>query len=161
MRAWFESLEERERVMVLTAAVFVVVAVFWFGIWTPLDSGQRSVSARVATWKVSLAELRPLKGQIQAGDSSQPVSAGQDQSLIVIVDNTLRQRGLNTALQRSQPTPAGDGIRIEFESVAFDDLMLWLGDVNRQFGLQIQSGNFSSASGDIPGRVNSSLTLQR
>lgn len=161
MRAWFESLAERERVMVSSAAVFVVIAVFWFGIWTPLESGQQSVSARVATWTVSLAELRPLKGQIQAGDSGQPVQAGQDQSLIVIVDNSLRQRGLNTALQRSQPTPAGDGIRVEFESVAFDDLMLWLGDVNRQYGLQIQSGNFSSASGDIPGRVNSSLTLQR
>jgi len=161
MRSWFESLAERERVMVLAAAVFVVIAAFWFGIWTPLDSGQRSVSARVDTWQLSLAELRPLKGQIEASGSAQPVLAGQDQSLIVIVDNTLRQRGLNNALQRSQPTPAGDGIRVEFEAVAFDDLMLWLGDVNRQFGLQVQSGNFSSAAGDIPGRVNSSLTLQR
>jgi len=161
MMSWFESLAERERVMVLTAAVFVASAAFWFGIWTPLDSGQRSVSARVDTWQASLAELRPLKGQIEASGSAQPVPAGLDESLIVIVDNTLRQRGLNTALQRSQPTPAGDGIRVEFESVAFDDLMLWLGDVNRQFGLQVQAGNFSSAAGDIPGRVNSSLTLQR
>ena len=161
MNAWFQSLAERERILVALAAVFVVVAAFWFGIWTPLDSGQRSVAARVDTWKISLAELRPLKGQIQASGSSQPVPAGQSQSLIVIVNDTLGQRGLNDALQRSQPTPAGDGIRVEFESVAFDDLMLWLGDVNRQFGLQVQSGNFSPASGDIPGRVNSSLTLQR
>ena len=161
MRTWFESLAERERVMVLTAAVFIVIAVFWLGIWTPLDSGQRSVSARVDTWKVSLAELRPLKGQIQAGDSGQPIQADQDQSLIVIVDNTLRQRDLNNALQRSQPTPAGDGIRVEFEGVAFDELMLWLGDLNRQFGLQVQSGNFSPTADNVPGRVNSSLTLQR
>ena len=65
------------------------------------------------------------------------------------------------ALQRSQPTPAGNGIRIEFESAAFDDLMLWLGDVNRQYGLLVASGSFSSASGENPGRVNASLTLER
>ena len=161
MRSWFQSLTERERIFVLTAAVFVVVAVFWFGIWTPLDSGQRTVSARVDTWKLSLAQLQPLKGQIQTSGVSQPIQTNPDQSLIVIIDNTLRQRGLYGALQRSQPTPAGNGIRIEFDGVAFDELMLWLGDVNRQFGLRVQAGNFSMGSGDSPGRVNSTLTLER
>lgn len=161
MRSWFQSLAERERIFVLTAAVFVVVAAFWFGIWTPLDSGQRTVSARVETWKISLVQLQPLKGQIQTSGASQPIQTNPDQSLIVIIDNTLRQRGLYSALQRSQPTPAGDGIRIEFDGVAFDELMLWLGDVNRQFGLRVQAGNFSMGAGDSPGRVNSTLTLER
>lgn len=160
MKAWFDSLADRERLLVLSAAILLVIAVFWFGIWTPLDSGQRSVAARVEIWKESLAELRPLAGVIDAGTTQLP-SARPDQSLIVIVDNSLRQRGLNNALQRSQPTPNDDSIRVEFESVAFDDLMLWLGDVNQQFGLEIQAGNFSKAAGDNPGRVNSSLTLQR
>ena len=161
MRTWFESLEERERILVLTAVVFIVFAAFWFGIWTPLDSGQKSVAARVDTWKISLSELRPLKAQIQESVSGQPIQAGQNQSLVVIVDNTLRRRGLYNALQRSQPTPGGNGIRVEFESAAFDDMMLWLDDVNRQYGLQVQSGNFSVASGENPGRVNSTLTLER
>jgi len=39
--------------------------------------------------------------------------------------------------------------------------MLWLGDVNRQYGLLVQSGSFSLAAGDNPGRVNSTLTLER
>ena len=161
MKSWFESLAERERIFVLTAAVFVVIAAFWFGIWTPLDSGQKSVSARVDTWNLALAQLQPLKGQIQTSGASQPIQSNQDQSLIVIIDNTLRQRGLYSALQRSQPIPAGNGIRIEFDGVAFDDLMLWLGDISRQYGLRVQTGNFSIRSGDSPGRVNSTLVLER
>jgi general secretion pathway protein M len=161
MRSWFDALEEREKILVLTAAAFVLFAVFWFGVWAPLDSGQKSTAARVDTWKLSLAELRPLKGQIQASATGQPVQAGQNQSLVVIVDNTLRQRGLYNSLQRSQPTPAGNGIRVEFENAAFDDMMLWLGDVNRQYGLQVQSGSFSIAAGENPGRVNSTVTLER
>ena len=161
MRSWFDSLAERERTLVLTALVFIVLTAFWFGVWTPLDSGQKSAAARVDTWRISLAELRPLKNQVQAAGSGQPIQAGQDQPLVVIVDSTLRQRGLYESLQRSQPTPAGDGIRVEFESAAFDDLMLWLGDVNRQYGLLVLSGSFSVASGENPGRVNSTLTLER
>ncbi len=161
MRSWFEALEEREKYLVLTAAVFVVFVLFWFGVWTPLDSGQKSAAARVNNWQVGLAQLRPLQGQIQASVSGQPLQSGQDQPLVVIVDSTLRQRGLYDSLQRSQPTPAGNGIRVEFESAAFDDLMLWLGDVNRQYGLLVQSGSFSVASGENLGRVNSTLTLER
>ncbi len=161
MRSWFEALAEREKYLVLTAAVFIVLVLFWFGVWTPLDSGQKSAATRVDSWQLALAQLRPLKDQIQASGSGQPLQAGQDQPLVVIVDSTLRQRGLHDSLQRSQPTPAGNGIRVEFESAAFDDLMLWLGDVNRQYGLLLQSGSFSVASGENPGRVNSTLTLER
>ena len=161
MRSWFESLEEREKIFVLTAALVIVFSSIWFGIWRPLDSGQKSTAARVDTWKISLAELQPLKGQVQASGTGQPIQTGQDQSLVLIVDNTLRQRGLYNALQRSQPTPAGNGIRVEFEGAAFDDMMLWLGDINRQYGLLVQSGSFSVASGENPGRVNSTLTLER
>lgn len=161
MRDWFESLEEREKILVLTAAVVVVVTVFWFGIWKPLDSGQEAAALRVDAWRLSLSELQPLKGQIQGAAAGQPEQAGQDQPLVVIVDSTLRQRGLYGALQRSQPTPSGNGIRVEFESAAFDDLMLWLGDINRQYGLLVQSGNFSVASAENPGRVDSTLTLER
>lgn len=158
---WFDTLESRERIMVSVAAVFVVFAIFWFGLWVPLDSRHAATAQRVETWQSSLAALRPLKGQVQAAGNNQPVSTGSNQSLVVIVDNTLRQRGLYTALQRSQPTPGGNGIRIEFEGAAFDDLVLWLGDLHRLHGLIVQSGSFSVASGSSPGRVNSSVTLER
>ena len=109
MRSWFESLEERERIFVLAGAAAILIGTFWIGVWTPLDSGQKSAAVRVDTWRVSLAELRPLKSQIQDSGSGQTVQAGQNQPLVVIVDSTLRQRGLYSSLQRSQPTPTGDG----------------------------------------------------
>lgn len=161
MKDWFTSLEVRERMFVAAAVVFIIFAAAWFGIWAPLDSGQKSTAARVATWKNSLAELRPMKSQLQAAGASQPAVSGQDQSLVVIVDNTLRQRGLYNSLQRSQPTPGGNGIRVEFENAAFDDLMLWLGDLHRQYALQVQTSSFSIATNDNQGRVNSTVTLER
>ncbi len=161
MKDWFTSLESRERVFVLVAAVFIVLAIGWVGVWMPLDTNQREAAEKVATWQRSLASLRPMRGQVQATAGDVAVTADQSQSLVVIVDNSLRQRGLYNSLQRSLPTPGGNGIRVEFESAAFDDLILWLGDLHRQYGLKVETGSFTIASGTTPGRVNSSVTLER
>ena len=107
MRDWFDSLQDRERLFVVTAALFLAFAVLYLAVWMPLDRGQKSLSLSVDTWKTALADLRPLIGQLQSSGSGQ--ATGRNQSLVVIIDNTLRERGLYSALQRSQPT-AGIGI---------------------------------------------------
>jgi len=160
MRSWFDALQARERMMVLSAVAFVAFALVYFGLWAPLDRGHTNASARVDELQLAIAELRPLRALAQTAGSQSRNSAGQNQSLVVIVDSTLRQRGIYNSLQRSQPTTA-NGIRVEFENVAFDDLMLWLGDVSSSYNLQLQSGSFSSSSAENVGRVNSSLTLER
>ena len=82
------------------------------------------------------------------------------QSPIIIVDQTLRSRGLEQFRRRSQPTTS-NGIRIEFENVAFDDLVLWLGDLADQYGMHVQQGSLSAGGRSGPGRINATLTLER
>ncbi len=159
MRDWFESLEARERVFVLTAAMVFVFAVLYLGIWMPLDRGQKSLSLSVDNWNIALTELRPLQAQLQNSGSGQIQQTDRNQSLVVIIDHTLRERGLYNSLQRSQPTTS-NGIRVEFKNVAFDDLVLWLGDLSTRYDLQLQSGSFSNP-GDIEGRIDSTITLER
>ncbi|MBJ89523.1 MAG: hypothetical protein CMO98_06630 [Woeseia sp.] len=160
MKIWFLSLQERERILVCLGAAAIILSALWFGLWVPLDNGHRTTSERVNIWERSITALRPLKNQIQSTGNNPAPRNNENQSLIVIVDTTIRQRGLTQSLQRSQPTPTGDGIRVEFQNATFDDLMLWIGDLHRQYGLQLESGSFSMASGSTAGRVNSTVTLQ-
>lgn len=161
MRDWFESLESREQVFVAAGAIAVVLALLYAFVWLPLDRGQQDLARSVASWERSLAELRPLKAMQQASGGSRPArSVAASQAPVVIVDQSLRARGLHESLQRSQPTTA-DGIRVEFEDVAFDDLVLWLGDLSRQYAMQVSSGSVSAAGSGEPGRVNATLTLER
>lgn len=160
MKTWFESLEQRERIFVLAAAGVLVIAVLYLALWMPLNRGHHSVANSVDNWRDSIAELRMLRGALQSTTLSQTETAGLDQSLVVVVDETLRDRDLYGALQRSQPTGT-DGIRVEFENVAFDDLVLWLGDLGSRYGMHVQSASFSAASQNRDGRVNSTITLER
>jgi general secretion pathway protein M len=119
------------------------------------------LSAAVSVWEQSLAQLKPLKGlQASASGNAPLVSNVSQQTPVVIVDLTLRARGLDRSLKRSQPT-TGNGIRVEFDNVAFDDLVLWLGDLSSQYGMQVTSGSMSTSSQSAPGRINATFTLER
>lgn len=160
MKDWFASLEARERIFVATGAAVVGIALLYALIWMPLDKGQQRLAASVSSWERSLIELRPLKGLQQTVQDQRVPAPGSQQTPVVIVDQTLRVRGLDGALRRSQPT-TGNGIRVEFEDVAFDELVIWLGDLSSQYSMQVAAGNFSATSSGGPGRVNATLTLER
>ncbi len=159
MKDWFANLEPREQLFVGVGAIAVAIIVLYGIIWVPFDNSHKALAEDVETWQRSLAELGPIKNQLarQSGDRRRPTPANQ--TPVVIVDQTSRARGLDRALKRSQPTTT-TGIRVEFENVAFDDLVLWLGDLSSEYGLVVQQGSFSTSQ-TAPGRVNSTLTLER
>ena len=159
MKDWLQSLEARERMFVIGGAVAVVIALLYAFVWAPLDRGHESMQESVASWQRALNEIRPLKG-MQAPATTNARPQGSQQTPVVIVDQTLRARGLDRALRRSLPTTS-DGIRVEFENVAFDDLVLWLDDLGTQYSMQVASGSFSPGSEGVRGRVNATLTLER
>ncbi len=161
MRNWFESLAQRERLFVSAGGVVLLVALVYAMVWLPLDKGQQSMSASIATWERSLADLQPLSG-LHSSNPNTGSAAGvsSQQTPVVIVDQTLRARGLDNSLKRSQPTTT-NGIRVEFDNIAFDDLVLWLGDLSTQFGMHVTTGSMSATSQAGPGRINATFTLER
>ncbi len=161
MKDWFESLDPRERWFVSVGAAIVTVALIYGLGWAPLDKKHVLLMADVANWERSLANLQPLRvDQANDGQSGPAVILGSQQSPIIIVDQTLRSRGLDRYRKRSQPT-ASNGIRVEFEDVAFDELVLWLGDLSEQYAMHVQSGSFAAGSRVAPGRINATVTLER
>ncbi|MDH4125410.1 MAG: type II secretion system protein M [Gammaproteobacteria bacterium] len=161
MKDWFEALQKREQIFISAGGIIVLLTLIYAFIWFPLDAGQNALSASVSRWEQSLVALKPLKNIQVTTSTSRAASTGSGQQTpVVIVDQTLRARGLDRALQRSQPT-SGNGIRVEFENVAFDELVQWLGDLSRQYGMHVTSGTMSTNTQASPGRINATFTLER
>jgi len=161
MKDWYDTLEAREQVFVLMGAVFVVLAVVYYLLWAPLDRNHRQLATSVDNWEHSLSELRPLRAMVASGNlNPASVSTPSQQAPIIVVSQTLQSRGLEQYRRRSQPTTS-NGIRVEFEDVAFDDLVLWLGDLSDNHALHVQAGSLSEGSAVADGRINASLTLER
>ncbi len=158
MKSWFEALAPREQVLVALAGVLTVIVVIYLGVWLPLERANARLETRVESQRELVTELRQLRGRVAAPAAGGAATGGGGQSLVVVVDSTVRQRGLGTALKRSQPLD-GDSIRVNFENVAFDALVQWLGQLASGHGIEIGAASFSSRT--EPGRVDATLTLER
>ena len=161
MKDWFEGLEQREQIIVGVGGVIALLILLWALVWMPLDRAHNDARANLERWQDALADLRVVAANLGAGGpvsaTSRPVSSSD--SPVVIVDRTLREHALNNTARRQQPTP--NGVRVEFENVAFDQLVVWLGDLNSRYAMEVQAGSLSIASRSGPGRINASLTLER
>ena len=157
MKEWFNALAPRERTMVSIAAAVIVLALIYAAAWSPLSSSvdglEQSVEEQQALkqWmQQSAAEVTRLRNA--AG------STGDHRSLLAVVDQTSKQSQLAPAVKRIEP----DGqelVRVSLEQAAFDDLVTWLGSLQRNFGVSVADVSIDRQADS--GRVNVRLTLQR
>ena len=161
MKDWFYGLEQREQVIVGVGGVVASLILLWALVWMPLDRAHNDAKVNLERWQSALADLRVVAANLKSGgpDTATSRPASNSDSPVVIVDKTLREHSLNNTARRQQPTP--NGVRVEFENVAFDQLVVWLGDLNSRYAMEVQAGSLSIASRAGPGRINASLTLER
>lgn len=163
MKDWFDTLEARERIFVGVGTAVVVVVIVYGLLWAPVARKHAALQADVAMWQSSLADLRVLAASTGTAPAAAttPTPARNNQSPIIVVDQTLRSRGLDRYRRSSRPTTS-NGIRVEFEDVSYDELVRWLGDLSQQYGMHVQASSFTPGSqGSEAGRVNANLTLER
>jgi general secretion pathway protein M len=156
VKEWFNGLAPRERIMVSIAAVVVGLALVYVAAWSPLTSSvarlEQSVEEQQALkqWmQQSAAEVNQLRGAAGAADH---------RSLLAVVDQTSKQSQLGPAVKRIEP----DGqelVRVTLEQASFDDVMTWLGGLQRSFGVSVADVSIDRQADS--GRVNARLTLKR
>ncbi|HXN10605.1 MAG TPA: type II secretion system protein GspM [Steroidobacteraceae bacterium] len=149
-----DALSARERRVVMVgaglAALLLVLAVV-----LPMQLKVSELDQRVAHKQDDLAWLRSMAPQLAGLQASQPRALRE--SLVVVVDRTARQSGLEHALVGSQPSGDG-GLNVRFEQTSFDGLIAWLSQLHELYGIRVDAAEFDAA-GTI-GTVNASLVLR-
>jgi general secretion pathway protein M len=132
--AWFYALNEREQVLVSAAAVVGAVAIFYFGLWSPLNNAlakqeqlltsQRDFQVWVEDQAARAAKLRQ--------SSSGPSFNG---SLTQLVNQTTRSNQIQVARMQ----PVGENLQITIDEVPFNALVKWLDTIERRGVVVLQS----------------------
>ena len=128
----------------------------WVFAWAPLGN-------RVQELETLVSEKNNLLATLHRMEELDPVLSTDTrnlttQSLVVLVDETHRDYGLNGSLSRNQPD-GDNGIRVVFQSTSFDRLIDWLGMMEQSFGVKVESASFDGARQS--GVVNATLVLRR
>ena len=155
MRAWFESLSERDR-RVVTIGGAIVLVLGLLAIIVPLNTQISLARKRITTKQGDLAFIQSVAPQVAAAGPG-AAGAANAESLVVLIDSSARESGLGKALASSQPT--GDkGLRIRLDKAPFDALVAWLARLSQQHGVRVESAEIESA-GEV-GLVNAGLALK-
>jgi general secretion pathway protein M len=159
LKDWFFSLQARERAVVATGGVLVLLVAIYMLALAPFYAAVNSRAERVARKEGDLAWMRSVGGEVMALNvSSGTEVAPSNESLVVLIDRTARECGLGAAL--TGQTPNGDnGIRVRLEQAEFDKLVVCLGSLQQAHAVNIESANIDRTA--KPGFVNASLVLTR
>lgn len=156
IQEWFANLDLRERVMLLGGAAVGVLIVLWGGIWNPLTTGTTELGDAVASKRALLSSLQRARSiAVQPGTQ---IGTEAGQSLVLLVDQTHRNFGLEGTLTRNQPDGA-DGIRVTFQNTSFDGLIAWLAALHGNYGVVVDAATIDGAR--APGVVNATVVLRR
>lgn len=157
IRAWLDSLAERERRMVIWGGIATAVILFFGALVIPLHAAAGKSAERVVRKQDDLAWMRGVAPELRAaGPANGSAAAGG--SLVVVIDQTARAAGLGSALAGSQPSGSG-GIRVRLDGAAFDAVVGWLAQLQQQHGIHVESATVDRTA--TSGIINASLILKK
>lgn len=159
MKAWWESLSAREHALAVGGAAIALALLLYVLVWEPFRASDRRLRQSVATQRADLAWMRQAAQDVKRlSAAGAGPAAGDDRSLLTLVDQTARAAGLGPGLKRIAPQ-GDDKLSAQLESVEFDMLVPWLGSLERDHRTIIVS--LSVDRTDTSGLVNARLVVGR
>jgi general secretion pathway protein M len=141
----------RER-RLLAIGALALGLILVFALILPLDRSVAHAKARLTQKRADLAWMQKAASDIVPG--SVPPPSGE--SLILIVDRSARESGLEKALAGSEPG-GQNSLSVRLEKASFDTLIAWLGRLAQQNGVVVDSATIEKAG--TPGEVNAAIVL--
>ncbi|MDP5030407.1 type II secretion system protein M [Paraglaciecola sp.] len=122
VKAYYTQLSEREQRLVLISGILLVVAVFYWGIWSPLsqsvERGQAALNSQqeLLLWVQKNANrAKQLQG-----------SVGQNTTFTGSLAQEVNQSASRLNITISRMQPQGDELQVWVEQVPFNDVLSWL-----------------------------------
>jgi type II secretory pathway component PulM len=155
MKFSFDTMSEREQKLVKIGGIGAVLILI-FGVLIPLDDSVAKARARITQKQADLVWMRGVAPTIAA---SGPVhQGGSGESLIVVVERSAQESGLEKSLAGSDPSGPG-GIQVRMEKASFDAMIGWLSRLSQQNGIGVDGASIDTTGS--PGIVNAAVVLKQ
>jgi len=158
MKAWWVERTLREKNLLVSAFVALVLMLGWAGVIHPLTLRQDALHARIQAQRNSLAQLQEARRLSETlPDATAPRADRAVQSLASAVEQGLRLAGLAAAIRRIEPAGPGE-LSVQLEQAAFDPLVQWLQKAATDPGAEVVELAIEPA--EPAGTVNARLRLR-
>ncbi|WP_334019548.1 type II secretion system protein M [Alteromonas sp. S015] len=142
----YKALTEREQKLVLVSAVLLIIALFYFAVWSPLNAAldkQRQLLDNQQSLLVWVKDSAARAQQLRRISGGKRVFSG---SLPQVVNRTTAQHDI--AISRMQPQ--GDELQVWVDQAPFNSVLDWLKTMENMGVIILQA---DIAEADAPGYI--------
>lgn len=155
--ALLSQLSERERLLLFIFGPLLMLVVVYSLIWRPFEQRVERLEQRTIEQQEMSKEMMAMAIEVgilqrQSGSSGTRTR----QSLLSLVDKTIRQAGLSKSLKRVDPDGSSK-VNVRIEDASFDAMIKWLEGLQRRHAVTVK--NISIDRQEDVGVVNVRLTL--
>lgn len=134
MKSYLHNLNDREKWMVYSAVVCVILYIYYFFLYSPITSRVESQQEQLVEKTDSLQWMNKVKNQKNTGLVKKSIDNGQ---LLSLLSTQLKnQTSINFPFQLQQ-TSSGE-IQLSFEQVPFNLFIEWLTQLNNHYTINIK-----------------------
>lgn len=156
VKDYLNSLEVRERYLVIVAFVLIIVTIPYQFMWKPFSESLDNSRIRVQSQKTQYIKMQQQSQKIkQLRGTSTVVSQPGKQFLNNLIQTAAKRNGLTNNLKIKSDTQGS--IRVSLDNVPFDNVMNWLDQLVSNNGIIISKLNIDRQPS--LGRVNVSVYL--
>ena len=159
LQRWLESLQPRERHIVVSGSITLAVILFYLLLWDPVftklnDARQNADTQRqLLIWmKTSAQEIQNLQS---SGNRLAPNLANQSVSSLVTL--SAQSNGVQDFVTKLDST--NEGVEVQLTNADFDRILTWLNDLQTRY--TIQARKIVIEPQVDPGTVNARITLEK
>lgn len=156
MKTWWYNLAKREQQLVSVGTVAVLLILIYFFAWQPFASSLQQLRENISTDKALLVWMQANLEDYKQSSSQQKHMSDSNQSLLTRIEQSLEQ-GRMSAYSPELSQLDNNQIKINFQMIAFNDLLKWLVTLSQQTKLDVVQARITST--DEPGMVGAQLSL--
>ncbi|MCW9014200.1 MAG: type II secretion system protein M [Gammaproteobacteria bacterium] len=159
LKNWLNSLATRERYIVITGAIALLISLFYLIVWEPvfnhLETQQQHYQSQrqLLNWMQDAAE----EARLLQSSGAQTASRFNNQSVSSLAERSALSMGVKRNISKQESNKKG--VNIQLQQADFDRVILWLNDMQTKYN--ITASNIQIEKQAIAGAVNVRVALDR
>lgn len=156
---WLDTLEGREKRIVISGGLALVVILLYLLIWDPIVSRHEEQQLKYESQRQLYSWMKNASTEIQhlksAGGGS--VAHSKNQSISSLTDRSARTTGVKAFINKIEQSK--NGVKVTLKDASFDLIINWLTDLENKYGIISRQIKIERSKED--GAVNANITLER
>jgi len=148
---YWQSRSARERVLVTVALTALMLTAIYHLYWKPAHRAIERLRVAVPLAQTQLAEMR-IQSMMAPRSTASQLTGG----LLPALEKSLETHGIRENLRSLEPRNETTA-QVTFEQIEYTQLVKWLLNLDRQFGVRVNTTTISAS--DVAGTVTARITL--